>query len=144
MIRRPPRSTRTDTLFPDTTLFRSELFELDDRVGDRSLHELVLAEGLALRPPRHRALEHHVDGALTLADGPHRMMDASAAEARLRDLEAFAGAAEPRVERHAHLVIADIGVGAVVLSLAVAHRLRLADEPDPRRVGRHDKVGREQ
>src|SRR3546814_3331581 len=26
MIRRPPRSTRTDTLFPDTTLFRSERF----------------------------------------------------------------------------------------------------------------------
>src|SRR3546814_11745218 len=25
MIRRPPRSTRTDTLFPDTTLFRSFL-----------------------------------------------------------------------------------------------------------------------
>src|SRR3546814_11325847 len=30
MIRRPPRSTRTDTLFPDTTLFRS----LRDWVGD--------------------------------------------------------------------------------------------------------------
>src|SRR3546814_589828 len=28
MIRRPPRSTRTDTLFPYTTLFRSELTEL--------------------------------------------------------------------------------------------------------------------
>src|SRR3546814_10970662 len=26
MIRRPPRSTRTDTLFPYTTLFRSESF----------------------------------------------------------------------------------------------------------------------
>src|SRR3546814_7677336 len=26
MIRRPPRSTRTDTLFPYTTLFRSPLF----------------------------------------------------------------------------------------------------------------------
>src|SRR3546814_14044928 len=26
MIRRPPRSTRTDTLFPYTTLFRSEKF----------------------------------------------------------------------------------------------------------------------
>src|SRR3546814_17690027 len=26
MIRRPPRSTRTDTLFPYTALFRSELF----------------------------------------------------------------------------------------------------------------------
>src|SRR3546814_1600821 len=30
MIRRPPRSTRTDTLFPYTTLFRSE----DGTVGD--------------------------------------------------------------------------------------------------------------
>src|SRR3546814_4996193 len=26
MIRRPPRSTRTDTLFPYTTLFRSHIF----------------------------------------------------------------------------------------------------------------------
>src|SRR3546814_1390708 len=32
MIRRPPRSTRTDTLFPYTTLFRSHLRRLD---GDR-------------------------------------------------------------------------------------------------------------
>src|SRR3546814_1829614 len=31
MIRRPPRPTRTDTLFPSTTLFRS-LFEARDRV----------------------------------------------------------------------------------------------------------------
>src|SRR3546814_14612220 len=28
MIRRPPRSTRTDTLFPYTTLFRSEVIEV--------------------------------------------------------------------------------------------------------------------
>src|SRR3546814_3663723 len=28
MIRRPPRSTRTDTLFPYTTLFRSEMLAL--------------------------------------------------------------------------------------------------------------------
>src|SRR3546814_2145405 len=27
MIRRPPRSTRTDTLFPYTTLFRSPVFQ---------------------------------------------------------------------------------------------------------------------
>src|SRR3546814_1128277 len=27
MIRRPPRSTRTDTLFPYTTLFRSDVFD---------------------------------------------------------------------------------------------------------------------
>src|SRR3546814_9393148 len=31
MIRRPPRSTRTDTLFPYTTLFRSVLFPLGPR-----------------------------------------------------------------------------------------------------------------
>src|SRR3546814_14135051 len=29
MIRRPPRSTRTDTLFPYTTLFRSTIDQLD-------------------------------------------------------------------------------------------------------------------
>src|SRR3546814_20544002 len=32
MIRRPPRSTRTDTLFPYTTLFRSDLRALANRV----------------------------------------------------------------------------------------------------------------
>src|SRR3546814_8723383 len=31
MIRRPPRSTRTDTLFPYTTLFRSEVGKLDKK-----------------------------------------------------------------------------------------------------------------
>src|SRR3546814_20975446 len=30
MIRRPPRSTRTDTLFPYTTLFRTDPVELED------------------------------------------------------------------------------------------------------------------
>src|SRR3546814_4923817 len=33
MIRRPPRSTRTDTLFPYTTLFRSQFNLSDIRVG---------------------------------------------------------------------------------------------------------------
>src|SRR3546814_18568428 len=33
MIRRPPRSTRTDTLFPYTTLFRSGLQRLQRLVG---------------------------------------------------------------------------------------------------------------
>src|SRR3546814_2383246 len=36
MIRRPPRSTRTDTLFPYTTLFRS----IADAVGGESLGPL--------------------------------------------------------------------------------------------------------
>src|SRR3546814_15278481 len=33
MIRRPPRSTRTDTLFPYTTLFRSRRGRVDEVVG---------------------------------------------------------------------------------------------------------------
>src|SRR3546814_6477245 len=30
MIRQPPRATRTDTLFPCTTLFRSDILHLED------------------------------------------------------------------------------------------------------------------
>src|SRR3546814_10116445 len=37
MRRRPPRSTRTDTLFPYTTLFRSQQ---DDRVEQRQLERI--------------------------------------------------------------------------------------------------------
>src|SRR3546814_15052821 len=35
MIRRPPRSTRTDTLFPYTTLFRSAIVSDDEEFMDR-------------------------------------------------------------------------------------------------------------
>src|SRR3546814_2933846 len=34
MIRRPPRSTRTDTLFPYTTLFRSGVTRISGNLGD--------------------------------------------------------------------------------------------------------------
>src|SRR3546814_17224448 len=42
MIRRPPRSTRTDTLFPYTTLFRSE-GELPERVDTASIPQRMAA-----------------------------------------------------------------------------------------------------
>src|SRR3546814_18195897 len=35
LIRRPPRSTRTDTLFPYTTLFRSDAFQILDKLSRR-------------------------------------------------------------------------------------------------------------
>src|SRR3546814_10141618 len=45
MIRRPPRSTRTDTLFPYTTLFRSELSADSDFVGvGLGLHPQLVAD----------------------------------------------------------------------------------------------------
>src|SRR3546814_12232958 len=45
MIRRPPRSTRTDTLFPYTTLFRSarRLMNADRSQPDGGLFELLVA-----------------------------------------------------------------------------------------------------
>src|SRR3546814_2406559 len=48
MIRRPPRSTRTDTLFPYTTLFRS-IMAAFDRCLPRSiaLSRAMLSTGLA-------------------------------------------------------------------------------------------------
>src|SRR3546814_16940066 len=56
MIRRPPRSTRTDTLFPYTTLFRSLLIHLmhtigadDERRRARHLHPLSSADQYVCR-----------------------------------------------------------------------------------------------
>src|SRR3546814_4257696 len=45
MIRRPPRSTRTDTLFPYTTLFRSEIsgFNPTGPEADRPAYDIIIA-----------------------------------------------------------------------------------------------------
>src|SRR3546814_12611574 len=57
MIRRPPRSTRTDTLFPYTTLFRSAAFRRAARPAhgrERQLRPMVLR----CRPSWRRSEEH--------------------------------------------------------------------------------------
>src|SRR3546814_2271513 len=57
MIRRPPRSTRTDTLFPYTTLFRSERRSHDhdlDRRVHRGLSARRGSRGLEPQYFRHR------------------------------------------------------------------------------------------
>src|SRR3546814_15057887 len=41
MLRRPPRSTRTDTLFPSTTIFRSEVHGDGSRVNALSYRDRV-------------------------------------------------------------------------------------------------------
>src|SRR3546814_14777962 len=73
MIRRPPRSTRTDTLFPYTTLFRSR-----ERLGDlrgvvqalRDARGLDLATALrALAAPLPRpALRLEIDDDVQVTD----------------------------------------------------------------------------
>src|SRR3546814_11527667 len=57
MIRRPPRSTRTDTLFPYTTLFRSRSGDAHRVTGiaeARPQHdEAAVVEAVQERPVRH-------------------------------------------------------------------------------------------
>src|SRR3546814_2502964 len=57
MIRRPPRSTRTDTLFPYTTLFRS-LFGVQMRQAGRR------AEGARQPRPRSRPQQPLIEEAI--------------------------------------------------------------------------------
>src|SRR3546814_16957842 len=65
MIRRPPRSTRTDTLFPYTTLFRSDVGARGPRAGEPLLavsgnsveHEKLTSRHMA---PAKDALYLHV------------------------------------------------------------------------------------
>src|SRR3546814_21191759 len=68
MIRRPPRSTRTDTLFPYTTLFRSPATGRRQRsqspaAGSRA--RLSLADAL-------RRVRRLLDGVLLRDSRPHR------------------------------------------------------------------------
>src|SRR3546814_5879442 len=58
MIRRPPRSTRTDTLFPYTTLFRSSLI-LARRIAKATPLAFVRPPIAAWRetPARHRSTQ---------------------------------------------------------------------------------------
>src|SRR3546814_18840623 len=66
MIRRPPRSTRTDTLFPYTTLFRSEC-PIDGMYSFDS-PALSCRTGSPRFVSLHRARRHHASSA-DLPDG---------------------------------------------------------------------------
>src|SRR3546814_8398337 len=54
MIRRPPRSTRTDTLFPYTTLFRSPAGD----IGVSGLRTFDEIDEQCVRVRTHRSEEH--------------------------------------------------------------------------------------
>src|SRR3546814_4702803 len=60
MIRRPPRSTRTDTLFPYTTLFRSAR----DRQKGESQGQARARGCRGTRPGQRRIERHRPDGRL--------------------------------------------------------------------------------
>src|SRR3546814_18068213 len=80
MIRRPPRYTRTDTLFPYTTLFRSPLpaAVLPDR-----LVELHAGEEVGRLPlPHGRCARQEVRNALLQSRHPSRGADVAAVRGR--------------------------------------------------------------
>src|SRR3546814_19241440 len=58
MIRRPPRSTRTDTRFPYTPLFRSILARSEQLVGARARCAITMAEDM--RPFEEFAVGGHL------------------------------------------------------------------------------------
>src|SRR3546814_9447611 len=64
MIRRPPRSTRTDTLCPSTTLFRSAVPAERPRVDVRDRPFGIVAEAVERLDRQHRPLEgrHAIEG----------------------------------------------------------------------------------
>src|SRR3546814_16397070 len=70
MIRRPPRSTRTDTLFPYTTLFRSAVERRPPRPVARV--DIAVRRGHVQRidrPQRQRRLDPLGAGAVDIAIG---------------------------------------------------------------------------
>src|SRR3546814_2613694 len=66
MIRRPPRSTRTDTLFPYTTLFRSHLGG-----GDGDTHAAGLQQRSAAELHVGALVERTGAGAAAVAEAQH-------------------------------------------------------------------------
>src|SRR3546814_7475617 len=67
MIRRPPRSTRTDTLFPYTTLFRSVVRDADELDGAGR----IVLPGVGAAPPAMALLrERGFDAALRASQAP--------------------------------------------------------------------------
>src|SRR3546814_13444160 len=107
MIRRPPRSTRTDTLFPYTTLFRSQAVrhprQRQHPLRDRAQALLVLQA------------EEHGAAAARVAEVQRRVGDGAAALAMpvLADHVPAPAARDRHAPVHA-VGPADVAVGAVV------------------------------
>src|SRR3546814_7880220 len=85
MIRRPPRSTRTDTLFPYTTLFRSG-DRLPRRAG-RTCRSAARSGRMAWIGRAGRAAQHHLDAAAAQVPGAQPGRERLAVHARQLALE---------------------------------------------------------
>src|SRR3546814_8455746 len=77
MIRRPPRSTRTDTLFPYTTLFRSPGRQPWCGVDELILHEMYEGRHTSSRASAEPGIDR-LGGELAVLHGGHRQVLADA------------------------------------------------------------------
>src|SRR3546814_19970493 len=127
MIRRPPRSTRTDTLFPYTTLFRSHhpaLAEPENQIamGARSARGAALDFHLAAK------LDHTVGGqleelhrAFRVAQHPGEQLFAPYSHARSRGGKQRLPRKEEAGVHHLELRTADIIAGERRRHIGVLH-----------------------
>src|SRR3546814_14224040 len=105
MRRRPPRSTRTDTLFPYTTLFRSEVLHHDAAVdGDIDVIAGVVIDPYAIlanfRGLLEAAVVHGVPDHLPCVESRH-LGAARALQVFLREVDAVVDVVVlGRVARH--------------------------------------------
>src|SRR3546814_20256990 len=104
MIRRPPRSTRTDTLFPYTTLFRSKAVGADiDRlaIAHRTEAGMEIDAGQPLGAGRHMLLQDAADGVVR----PGRLLAAEEQSVRMGVL----AAGHRRLESEGAVLLLEIG-----------------------------------
>src|SRR3546814_16715585 len=94
MIRRPPRSTRTDTLFPYTTLFRSRDQKADQDLGAALLAIVPADPGLSACDAPGHARAHGDAAECDPQEVEGGILDREGAGQRGRDREAEA--AQPR------------------------------------------------
>src|SRR3546814_16975867 len=84
MIRRPPRSTRTYTLFPYTTLCRSiEHLAFGGRRVNRRAYGRGIVRGAARHPADGEGGECHADGERQVLDTGHRISPSDRKSTRL-------------------------------------------------------------
>src|SRR3546814_9105896 len=94
MIRRPPRSTRTDTLFPYTTLFRSDDVDVVNVTSTTALTDELFAGKSGIE---------ELQAGVTLGAGAEVTIGANAQAAGIRTVEAGAGDVDARKNGRAHV-----------------------------------------
>src|SRR3546814_10063395 len=110
MTRRPPGSTRTDTLFPYTTLFRSDAAGDGLELADRSLVATAVPADHDTDLLHHLLLKRLL---CALLSGPCQVRDASCDRQDTVEIEVRLQMGRQGVERRLHLrVIRPAGGGA--------------------------------